>query len=356
MTISRDTYDSTKQYRAVVFHEDRALLDCELNEMLDLINERISALGYALFKSGMIISGCTTSISSNVLNVASGYLFIDGSVEAVGSAALTFSADKTSGLDYVYAELLKYNVGYSTDDDLYDPRTGLATAEREKWVVSVKQTDTTSDDLPTGATDRIVVQILSWNRETNAITRIVGYPHDEPGPIGKTTPGTIACTSLSSPEANLNILSAGGFSFDSSSASPVTLILGKDSTRSGVLTICGDTADVSGKIELKKGSTATGISTWSIQANATGVLSVNDGTDDVVSVDGGNNRLGVNVEAPTAALDVSGDAKISGSLLVYSITSVTGTGAPTGGSAGDIKIQADGIWQNRAGTWTLITS
>ena len=41
-------------------------------------------------------------------------------------------------MDYVYVELLKYNYGYNQDAALINPATVKPTAEREKWVVTLK--------------------------------------------------------------------------------------------------------------------------------------------------------------------------------------------------------------------------
>jgi hypothetical protein len=37
VTISRNTYDPSKKYHRIQFHQDRDLLDSELNELQDLI-------------------------------------------------------------------------------------------------------------------------------------------------------------------------------------------------------------------------------------------------------------------------------------------------------------------------------
>ena len=39
MSISRDTFDPAKNYKRVRYHQDRDLLDSELNEQQDIINK-----------------------------------------------------------------------------------------------------------------------------------------------------------------------------------------------------------------------------------------------------------------------------------------------------------------------------
>jgi len=38
MSISRETFDPTKNYKRIRYHQDRDLLDSELNEQQDIIN------------------------------------------------------------------------------------------------------------------------------------------------------------------------------------------------------------------------------------------------------------------------------------------------------------------------------
>ena len=173
MTISRETFDSSKNYKRVRYHQDRDLLDSELNEQQDIAIHEQKQIADLLFKEGVVISGLTVSIASNVLTIASGVTYIDGHVESVPGAVLTYDPAKTSGFDYVYVELLKYNYGYNQDAELINPTTGEPTAEREKWVLSLKSTDTSSDSLPNNVTSRKVVTIYKFDRETGDVAATV---------------------------------------------------------------------------------------------------------------------------------------------------------------------------------------
>ena len=138
MSISRDTFDPAKNYKRVRYHQDRDLLDSELNEQQDIINQERRKLADILFKEGAIVSGFGVTVAANVLTVAEGLVYIDGCLERVPGAVLTYDPAKTSGADYVYVELLKYNYGYNQDAVLINPATGEPTAEREKWILSLK--------------------------------------------------------------------------------------------------------------------------------------------------------------------------------------------------------------------------
>lgn len=77
-----------------------------------------------LFKEGPILSGLDVTVQDNVLTLTPGMVYIDGHVEAVAGATLTYDPATTSGADYVYAELPKYNYGYTQDPSLINPATG----------------------------------------------------------------------------------------------------------------------------------------------------------------------------------------------------------------------------------------
>ena len=65
------------------------------------------------------------------------------------------------------------------------------------------------------------------------------------------------------------------------------------------------------------------------------------GLGDTLKIDGNNNRVGINSTAPTEALDVVGNVKVSGSITGASFTGidVTSLKDTTGGS---VKVQANG--------------
>lgn len=173
MSISRDTFDPAKNYKRVRYHQDRDLLDSELNEQQDIINNERRKLADILFKEGAIVSGFGVTVAANVLTVAEGLFYIDGCLERVPGAVLTYDPAKTSGADYVYVELLKYNYSYNQDAVLINPATGEPTAEREKWVLSLKDHDTSGEALPNNVTQRKVVAVHKFDRETSDVTATV---------------------------------------------------------------------------------------------------------------------------------------------------------------------------------------
>lgn len=173
MPISRDTFDPTKNYKRVRYHQDRDLLDSELNEQQDIIRSERKQIADRLFKEGSVIHGLGVSVVDNVLTVGEGLVYIDGSIERVPGAALTYDAAVTSGADYVYVELLKYNYGANHDATLINPATGEPTAEREKWVLTLKSKDTSDAALPNNVTERKVVSIYKFERESGEVTATV---------------------------------------------------------------------------------------------------------------------------------------------------------------------------------------
>ncbi len=173
MSISRDTFDETKNYKRVRYHQDRDLLDSELNEQQDILDRERKKIADRLFKEGSVIGGLTVSIAANVLTVAQGHVYIEGSIEQVPGAVLTYDPAVDSGADYVYVELLQYSYGANHDAGLVNPATGEPTAEREKWVLGLKDHDTSDEVLPNNVTGRKVVPIYKFDRATGEVSATV---------------------------------------------------------------------------------------------------------------------------------------------------------------------------------------
>ncbi len=49
MSISRDTFDETKNYKRLRYHQDRDLLDSELNEQQDILHDERKKIADRLF-------------------------------------------------------------------------------------------------------------------------------------------------------------------------------------------------------------------------------------------------------------------------------------------------------------------
>ncbi|HOV72711.1 MAG TPA: DUF4815 domain-containing protein [Candidatus Hydrogenedentes bacterium] len=169
MAVSRNTFDPTKNYKKVVYHEDRTLLDSELNEQQDIAREQVKRLADALFREGAVLSGLDVARTNNVLQIAAGRVYVDGCIENVPGATLAYDVNKHTGADYVYVELLKYNYTYNHDGVLVNPATGEPTAEREKWVTSLKNRDTSGDALPANVVQRKVVCLYKFERDTGDV-------------------------------------------------------------------------------------------------------------------------------------------------------------------------------------------
>ena len=71
MSISRNTFDPAKNYKRVRYHQDRDLLDSELNEQQDITISERKKLADLLFREGAIIGGL-------VPQVAKGTDYVDG--------------------------------------------------------------------------------------------------------------------------------------------------------------------------------------------------------------------------------------------------------------------------------------
>ena len=120
-----------------------------------------------------MIHGLGVSVTANVLSVAEGLVYIEGSIEPVPGAILTYDPAVDSGADYVYLELLKYNYSANHDAGLVNPATGEPTAEREKWVLSLKDHDTSSEALPNNVTERKVLPLYKFDRAAGEVSATV---------------------------------------------------------------------------------------------------------------------------------------------------------------------------------------
>ncbi|CAM2070197.1 DUF4815 domain-containing protein [Sulfidibacter corallicola] len=175
MSISRDTFDPHKNYKRISFHQDRDLLDSELNEQQHIAIHERTKLFDAVFHEGSILSGFEVVRADHILTVGPGVTYIEGHIEQVPGAVLTFDPAKDDGADYVFVELLKYNVDRNTDATLINPATGEPTAERERWVLQLTHEDTTAAPLPNNVTGRRVLPIYKFDRADGSVTPIVKF-------------------------------------------------------------------------------------------------------------------------------------------------------------------------------------
>ena len=74
---------------------------------------------------------------------------------------------------------------------------------------------------------------------------------------------------------------------------------------------------------------------------AQGLSDFASGLGDTLKIDGNNNRVGINSTAPTEALDVVGNVKVSGSITGASFTGIDVTSLKDT-AGGSVKVQANG--------------
>ena len=173
MAISRDTFEPTINYKRVRYHQDRDLLDSELNEQQAIALHEQKKINDLILRDGAIISGLDIAVAGSVLTVAAGTVYIDGHVESVEPTILSYDPLKTSGADYVYLELTKYIIDAIRDPELVNNATGEPTAEREKWVVALKERDTSADALSDNAIERKVVILYEFDRSTGEVSAVL---------------------------------------------------------------------------------------------------------------------------------------------------------------------------------------
>ena len=210
MSISRDTFDPAKNYKRVRYQQDRELLDSELNEQQAIALHEQKKVNDLLLRDGAIVSGLGVSVVGNVVTVAAGVVYIDGCLESIDQTILTYDPLKTSGIDYVYVELITYAVGVDIDPELVNDATGEPTAEREKWVVTLQDRDTSADALSDNALERKVVKVYAFDRSAGVVAPVLqrksNLKHED---LSSSLPGSrIAVASV--PEDRLALIAAEG--------------------------------------------------------------------------------------------------------------------------------------------------
>jgi len=172
MSISRNTFDPTKSYKRVRFHEDRDLLDSELNELQEMTLHDRQLLWDRIFTPGSILQGLVGTVNGTQVIFTGGSVYLDGHPVSVPGATLSFP---DPGEHTIYVDVFRREITAVDDPDLVNPLTGEPTAEREKWVASLQTRDTSGDPLPEGATGRTVVAVYAFDREAGTLTPVVEH-------------------------------------------------------------------------------------------------------------------------------------------------------------------------------------
>lgn len=170
MSISRDTFDPSKNYRRIRYHQRRDLLDSELNEQQEIALLGQRELFDVLYTPGAIAQGLAPTVAGADVTLTAGQVYLDGHLVPVAGASLHYDPAKSAGTDFVWVELLRMVVDATKDASLVSPTTGEPTAEREQWVTSLQTRDTGVDPLPADGLGRNVVAIYAFDRGNGSIT------------------------------------------------------------------------------------------------------------------------------------------------------------------------------------------
>ncbi|VFM97351.1 MAG: protein of unknown function (DUF4815) [Candidatus Kentron sp. G] len=99
----------------------RGIQSAEFNELQDIVGDRITGIGRALLSDGDIIEGCECVVSGENVTVASGRVYLRGSVHAMGNAAFEIPATGTRHIGVWYEERI---ITHLEDPALVDPAIG----------------------------------------------------------------------------------------------------------------------------------------------------------------------------------------------------------------------------------------
>ena len=120
LTKSKDyynRYDKSKKWRFISILAGRAMQSAEINEIQHIFEDKIKALGNAIYHDGSIIEGCTVSYSpaSRKANLDSGRVVIDGLIYDVEAAELSLSDDAQIGIWLKHDCVTEYEDASLTD-------------------------------------------------------------------------------------------------------------------------------------------------------------------------------------------------------------------------------------------------
>lgn len=143
MTISRNSFDATKGYRKVVYGQQNALLDFDLNEAQDILSDRLDRVlaslsdGLALFGSSGLV---TASATARAVDVAGGIALSGGQVVRIPTtAALAAFAGGATGAQTatVYVDWADTEITGVDDPGILDASYGADNTHRIKRTVQV---------------------------------------------------------------------------------------------------------------------------------------------------------------------------------------------------------------------------
>ena len=105
----------------MLFRGGYIMQSCEGNDLNAMLADQTTRVSNTLYEEGQVISGCTTSIASNILSITAGEIYIEGKIRDVdaGSVAIT-----GSGTEYVGLLVTATVVTEVEDPTLRDPAVG----------------------------------------------------------------------------------------------------------------------------------------------------------------------------------------------------------------------------------------
>ena len=100
-------YSQEKSWDYVAVLVGRATQAAEINEIQNIFEDKIKAVGSSIYEHGMIISGCGISYnsSSRKATLQSGLIYLDGLVYKIAEKELSISGSATIGVWKIHSVL-----------------------------------------------------------------------------------------------------------------------------------------------------------------------------------------------------------------------------------------------------------
>jgi hypothetical protein len=166
MSVSRTSYDKTKNYEEVQFNEDVSLLDSELNELQKIIRDHLEDTRRVLL--GKSVQGddwlVMASGNPNSITVKAGIFWHLGRrIRLLSDVTVAFlSTPVVNRTDCVFVEFSQTEIDATEDPNILDPQVGAETSQRIKLQYAIRVVEGSSVPTPTAGTEYF--QIARLNR------------------------------------------------------------------------------------------------------------------------------------------------------------------------------------------------
>lgn len=174
MTVSRVSYDPTKNYQEIQFNQDVSLLDSELNELQKIIRGNIEEMRRVMVGAACAGDEWRVVANSNVnsITVKAGTFFHFGAIlENHQDTTVAFLSTPTlNRTDVVFVEYYQTLVDSTQDPNILDPQVGMETTQRFQMVYNIRVAEGSTVPTPTAGRNYFRIATLQRQAGNPSIT------------------------------------------------------------------------------------------------------------------------------------------------------------------------------------------